>query len=175
MFKKFTSIENTHSKYSHAYYRWQNKDYAELIQNIMRALEPRYVKKNTYILKEMEECDEVLMFTEGCFKIGFELNGKEIYKLRYKNTVKPDYSVAEEVQSQFVDVLGNKLNQHMRGNRIKLNANHGEPIGQYYCTFHRKSDYYYKTITDCSGFFVRKSKWHVIFSDDTPVVEQMKK
>ena len=70
-----------------------------------------------------------MFFTVGSFDLGFELNGKPLYIIRYTNS-----SVWHE-------------------------KNAGEGIGEYGCTLDKTSRFIYKTSCRCSGFFIRKLSW----------------
>jgi hypothetical protein len=41
----------------------------------LQALEPRFEKKNSIILDELDECNEVYFITNGTYEIGFSING----------------------------------------------------------------------------------------------------
>ena len=41
----------------------------------MSYLEPRIIERETHIIQELEEHNEVIYFTDGKFKVGFEVNG----------------------------------------------------------------------------------------------------
>lgn len=38
-------------------------------------------------------------------------------------------------------------------------------FGDFACTYNLKSQWIYKTLTPCSGFFIRKTKWKALFKD----------
>ena len=41
---------------------------------------------NTVIYNELDEITEVIFFTDGQFDLGFEVNGKRFFVLRYQNS-----------------------------------------------------------------------------------------
>ena len=81
----------------HTYYRWTNPGYIEFMIQIMSFLEPRYFQVNTIILNELEEHNEVIYFTDGKFKVGFEVNGHEHYVIRYQNSSKNATSIGMDI------------------------------------------------------------------------------
>ena len=111
------------------------------------SLEPRFEDPGTIVLDELEESGEVLFFREGSFKIGFEINGKHFYALKFKNV----RFLREQPKGEGKEVIPYQ---------------DGEPIGQYYCTFNIKSQFIHKTISYCNGFFIRKKSWLKMLSGD---------
>ena len=45
-----------------------------------------------------------------------------------------------------------------------LRYENSNPLGAYNVTFDERSEYIYKTHTDCDGFFIRRNKWKVLLS-----------
>ena len=54
--------------------------------DLMMKMEPRYEQKGTIVFSELEEVTEVVFFINGSFDIGFEMNEKKCYALRYINS-----------------------------------------------------------------------------------------
>jgi hypothetical protein len=81
---------------------------------------PRHIFHQEIIYNELDDVEEVLFFEKGSYDLGYEINKKRIYKLRFKT-----------------DMV----------------------IGQFYCSFERKSMFICKASTDCYGFYIRKNHW----------------
>jgi hypothetical protein len=79
------------------------------------------------IFDELEQVTHVLFFQSGIFDVGFDLNGKKNYALRYKNMVTDE-----------------------KAEGLQYNA--GEPIGDYGCTYNKSSRFVYMSRTQCEGF-----------------------
>jgi hypothetical protein len=45
------------------------------MMDMMQHLEPRFEQKNTILIDELDEVNEILFFPEGQYEIGFEING----------------------------------------------------------------------------------------------------
>ena len=50
---------------------------------ILRSLEPRIEKKDKTIFEELDDINEVIFIEKGQVEIGYELNKKKKYVLRY--------------------------------------------------------------------------------------------
>ena len=48
-------------------------------------LEPRHEEKDVILIHELDEFNEVYFFNRGMYEIGFEINRKPYFVLRYKN------------------------------------------------------------------------------------------
>ena len=102
----------------------------------MSKLEPRREEKNTILLNELDEVNELIFFDNGTFEIGYEINRFSKFVLRFKN-----YKIIEA----------------------------------YGATFNKRSQFIYMTITDCKGYFIRKSGWQKIIYDHPVFEEELKK
>jgi hypothetical protein len=49
-------------------------------------MEPRFEFKGAIVYSELEEVTEVVMFMNGKFDLGFEINEKKVFVLRYTNS-----------------------------------------------------------------------------------------
>ena len=54
--------------------------------DLMMKMEPRFELNQTIVFSELEEVTEVVLFVNGRFDIGFEMNEKKIFVLRYTNS-----------------------------------------------------------------------------------------
>lgn len=45
------------------------------MMDLLHHLEPRFEPKETILIDELDEVNEVLFFPEGQYEIGFEING----------------------------------------------------------------------------------------------------
>ena len=109
---------------------------------LLSKLEPRQELANSIIYNELQEVTELFFFLQGQFEIGFDVNGKRFYSLRYKNSV--------------IDL-----------NEAGLQFNAGEVIGDYGCTMNKTSRFIYKTVTKCDGFFIRKCHWTQVLKNNS--------
>ena len=53
------------------------------MESLLKRLEPRREEKNTILLAENDEVNEVLFFVKGIFVVGFELNKKSYYLIKF--------------------------------------------------------------------------------------------
>lgn len=95
--------------------------YCEFIITLLKYLEPIKYDFNTIIYDELEEVTSVIFLQNGIFDVGFDINGKKHYVLRYKNSV-TDQSITD-----------------------KLQMNAGEIIGDYNVTYQKASRFIYYT------------------------------
>lgn len=70
--------------------------------------------------------------------MGFELNREKKFCLKFKKEKQYDFDEGEDAEDK------DRVNEP------------GNIIGDYYLTFNKRSEYIYKTQTDCFGFSVRK-------------------
>lgn len=83
-YKKFFIFQNLQSKNSHAYYNWQNQDYQNFMMFFLRILEPIQLKKGMILIKEMDSVNEAYFFMDGQIDVGYEVNLKKFYKIRFR-------------------------------------------------------------------------------------------
>ena len=60
----------------HARYTWTDKEYQDLMFNVVAKLEPRREEADVLLIDELDEFLECLMFISGYFKCGYCLNRK---------------------------------------------------------------------------------------------------
>ena len=87
----------------------------------MIKLEPRFEQAGVTILNELEEVTEVVMFVDGKIDVGFEMNGKRHFVVRYINSSSDD----------------------------PMTKSYGKAIGDHGCTFNKASRFIYKTASYC--------------------------
>jgi hypothetical protein len=46
-------------------------------------------------------------------------------------------------------------------------------IGDYYLSFNKRSEYVYKTKTDCYGFSIRKKNWKSVIQDNPNIADEL--
>ena len=77
----------------------------------MTHLEPRFEEAGIILFDELEEVHEVILIMNGKFDLGFEINGKKIYVIRYTNSTSSitnageiigDYSCSLNKQCRFI-------------------------------------------------------------------------
>jgi hypothetical protein len=95
----------------HAYFTWDMDIYADFMIDLLTHLEPRFEPQGKVLIDELQEVLEVIMFMNGKFDLGFELNGKKSYVIRYSNTSSTvqnagaligDHSCTFNKQSRFI-------------------------------------------------------------------------
>ena len=101
----------------------------------MRSLEPREEAAGVVLINELEDVNEVICFTHGTYEIGYDFNGEEQFKIRFKNS---------------------------------------NMIGAFNLSFNQRSEYIYRTVTNCQGFFIRKRAWYDIMNNHKQVSEGFK-
>lgn len=70
---------------------------------LLRVLEPRREEKGVTLVRELDEFNEVYFFNRGIYEIGFEINHRCFFQLRYKNSnVIGAYGVTFNVRALFV-------------------------------------------------------------------------
>lgn len=70
---------------------------------ILQNLEPRREESGVMLIRELDEFTEVFFFNRGTYEIGFEINHKEFYVLKYKNcNVIGAYGVTFNVRALFL-------------------------------------------------------------------------
>jgi len=73
------------------------------MMEVLSSLEPRYEDADCYLFKELEEVNEVIFFNKGVYEIGYEFNGEEKFKIRYKNSnLIGAYNVTFGKRSQYI-------------------------------------------------------------------------
>lgn len=112
-------------------------------------LEPRREAKLATLYNELEEFTEIFFFNKGQVEIGYELNRKKYFVLRRGTTHKLS------------------LNR-MNSNKCAL------IIADYGCTFNLKSQFIFRTYTECTGFSIRKQKWLPILQNYPEISQQVK-
>ena len=63
---------------------WQDVEYQDFMISIIKALKPRICFDKETIYEEHKDLDEVLLFESGNYDLGYEVDGKIMYKLRFK-------------------------------------------------------------------------------------------
>jgi hypothetical protein len=135
-YKRFFSIPKKEADIKHAYYTWNDYSYRQFMIEILQKLEPRKEEKNTILLNELDEINEVIFFDNGTFEIGYEINKFTKYVIKFRN-----YKVLEA----------------------------------YGATFNKRSQFIYRTVTECKGYFIRKSNWLSTLTDNPNLAEELKK
>jgi len=53
---------------------------------VLKSLEPIYEKKNTIIINELDEQNELLYYYNGTYAIGYEINRIKRFVIQFKDT-----------------------------------------------------------------------------------------
>jgi hypothetical protein len=54
---------------------------------IFKNLEPRYEEAGTIIFEELQSIDDILFISRGTLDVGFEINRKKTFVMRYTNKI----------------------------------------------------------------------------------------
>ena len=65
------------------FYTWDNSNYREFMNLILRSLEPLRMKAGQVIFRELQEIEEVIFVHKGAVDVGFEINRREKLVLRF--------------------------------------------------------------------------------------------
>ena len=68
-------------------YNWDDQNFREFMMEILTNLEPRFIPRDRIIFKELEEIYEVLFVSKGNVDVGFEINRRQKFVLRFSNKV----------------------------------------------------------------------------------------
>lgn len=72
------------------------------MESLLKRLEPRREEKETILLRENEEVNEVLFFVSGIFVVGFELNKKSYYLIKFqKQNIIGEYNITFKKRAMF--------------------------------------------------------------------------
>ena len=140
IFKDFFWVRNKASAFKYTYFNWDNPNYQAYMLQMIQYLEPKFEEAHTLLFIEGEDVDEVIMFTKGSFKVGFNINDKQYFHLKYHNSADPQ-----------------ELRMDKQTKKVPLNA--GQSIGYYEVSFSKASDFVYKICSHCEGFFIRQRNW----------------
>lgn len=147
-FKEIFDLEKFKSEKEYIRYQWSDDIYAKFMNQLIRMLEPRKEEKNVVLINENEEWSEVFFFVIGVFTIGFEINKKKYYVLKYNNT-----KVGTE----------------------PISFQHRQVIGALGVTFDKRAKFNYKTLTTCEGYTIRKKNWKVLLKDNPEMAQELEK
>ena len=70
-----------HSRYSYQ----EDEYYHDFLFKLVLRLEPIKYEKDTIILRELEECNEITYLQDVPFVVGFSINKQPIFKISQKN------------------------------------------------------------------------------------------
>ena len=65
-------------------------------------MEPRKEPADTILYQDLAEVSEVNFFTKGMVKIGFEINNKQQFPLKFKNIIVGDYGCTFNQRTEFI-------------------------------------------------------------------------
>lgn len=71
-------------KLQHTSFKWCDQEYSEFMINILKNLEPRFLKENEMICEELQLVMETIFLMKGCYIVGYEINKKRKYKLQFR-------------------------------------------------------------------------------------------
>jgi len=65
------------------FYTWQDIPYREFMMQVLRSLEPRFYKKKTIMVDELDEMLEIIFIDKGKTMIGYEINKQKRFCLQF--------------------------------------------------------------------------------------------
>ena len=66
-------------------------------------LEPRFEKRRTILVDELDELNEIIFVNKGIVLIGYEINKQKLYSIRYKNNcIVGAYGVTFNQRASFI-------------------------------------------------------------------------
>lgn len=68
-------------------FTWEDQSYREFMLQILTHLWPRFEHKGTVLFEELEEISEVIFLSKGLVDIGYEINKKKKYVMRFTDQV----------------------------------------------------------------------------------------
>lgn len=72
-YRKFFQIPkltaNMHSRYT-----WFDDSYRFFMLEILKNLEPRFEEKDTILIEELDEVNEIIFLEKGIFEVGYSVN-----------------------------------------------------------------------------------------------------
>lgn len=96
LFRDFLSIfrdtfripkPDSHGNLTKKQFTWEDQSYREFMLQILTHLWPRFEHKGTVLFEELEEISEVIFLSKGLVDVGFEINKKKKYVMRYTDQV----------------------------------------------------------------------------------------
>lgn len=84
-FRRYFSLPNLQSPHRQSFYTWQHSEYQAFMITILQSLEPIRFAARTLIFNELDDVNEVVFIEKGLYDIGYEINKKNIFKLRQPN------------------------------------------------------------------------------------------
>lgn len=76
--------QQPHSRqHAQLYYGWDDQKYRHFMIEVLRNLAPRFENKGSILINELEEVLEVLFMSQGTVDIGFEINRKPKFAIRF--------------------------------------------------------------------------------------------
>ena len=77
--RKFYQFFRLRKVKNNQHFTWNDEPYSKFIMNMLSVLEPRFELKNTILLDEMDEVNELMFINRGKVGIGYSANKKKKY------------------------------------------------------------------------------------------------
>lgn len=58
----------------HSRYTWFDDSYRFFMLEILKNLEPRFEEKDTILIEELDEVNEIIFLEKGIFEVGYSVN-----------------------------------------------------------------------------------------------------
>jgi len=92
VFRRVFTMKNLRTMNINCFHNFDDQDYAEFMLSIFNKLNPYLMRKDFYMQYELDDVNRVVFFMNGMYKIGYEVNKIEYYKLRQgKGTIMGAY------------------------------------------------------------------------------------
>lgn len=85
VFRRTFSLAVPKAPHAHTYFSFDDPVYSSFMVSLMKRMEPRFDHARTIVYGELDEVTEVILYLNGKFDIGFEVNSKSFFALRYSN------------------------------------------------------------------------------------------
>jgi len=71
------------NNFNRNFYTWVDQPYRDFMLTMLTYLEPRFEKKKTIIVDELDEVNELIFVYQGTVAIGYEINKQKRFSFRY--------------------------------------------------------------------------------------------
>ena len=65
-------------------FTWQDEIFQKFMLEILQKLEPRMARAHEIIFNELEDVSEILFYDKGQIDLGYEIDKKKLFKLRFR-------------------------------------------------------------------------------------------
>ena len=87
--------------HEHSFYNWTDYTYEDFMIQIFQSLSPLRFEPMDQIYNELDEIEKVVYLHEGKFDIGYEINRKRFYVVRFEKTSIAEFEMVYERRIYF--------------------------------------------------------------------------